>query len=312
MLSIDLERSLHRAIEVANRRRHEFATLDHLLLALTDDNRAAAVLRACRIDVDRLRADLTAHLDSVESLHHDRIEDSRPTIEFQETLQIAASRAQESGGMDVTTSDVLVAIIEMRGRGANETDAPGKGSSLDHVHHAASGNTRSRRKRNSGRNRRVMTRNSPEFVMTAELADTFQKAEALAAERTHDYVTLEHWLLALIDESSAAEVLGAGAVDLGRLRAELLQYLDERLDDIAGSLDVPMPTNGVRRVLRRASDHVQALNRSEMTGADVLVKLFDEQESHAVYCLNEQGMTRYDAVTYVALGGNKSGGNDDE
>lgn len=302
MLSIDLEQSLHRALELASRLRHEFATLDHLLLALTYDDRSAAVLRACRINVDRLRADLTAHLDTVEASSGDRFEDSKPSVEFQHALQTATSKAQESDDAEVTTAGVLVAIIEMRARGVLVTEEPAWDSRLDHVHPGASGKARSGRKRKSGRNRRVITLRPPEFTMTAELTDISQRAEALAVERTHDYVTLEHWLLALTDESSAAEMLRAGAVDLDQLRTELQHYLDEQLVDIAGNADVPVSTKGVCRMLEHASQHVQALGRSEMTGADVVVKLFDERESHAVYCLNEQGMTRFDAVSHIAHG----------
>src|SRR5690606_16185029 len=98
MLSRNLEQTLHRALAFANERRHEFATLEHLLLALVDDQDAVAVMRACGVDLDRLREDLPHYLDSeLESLVLDRPEDAKPTAGFQRVLQRAAIHVQSSG-----------------------------------------------------------------------------------------------------------------------------------------------------------------------------------------------------------------------
>ncbi len=135
------------------------------------------------------------------------------------------------------------------------------------------------------------------------LEETLHRAIAYANERDHEYATLEHLLLALIDDADAAAVMRACDVDLDELRDDLTSYVDVEL----GNLSVPndedaKPTAGFQRVVQRAVIHVQSSGREEVTGANVLVALFAERESHAVYFLSEQEMSRYDAVNYISHG----------
>ncbi len=115
MLSPDLEKSLHRALALASARQHEFATVEHLLLALTSDQDAVAVLRACNVDIDRLRADLNDHLDNaLENLVLDAATDAKPTPSFQRVIQRSVLHVQSSGRTEVTGANVLVALYSER------------------------------------------------------------------------------------------------------------------------------------------------------------------------------------------------------
>ena len=112
MLSRNLEQTLHRALSLASERRHEYATLEHLLLGLTDDADAATVLRACGVDLDKLRGDLTEFLDKdLAGLATDRPGDPKPTAGFQRVVQRAAIHVQSSGRDEVTGANVLVALF---------------------------------------------------------------------------------------------------------------------------------------------------------------------------------------------------------
>ena len=140
-------------------------------------------------------------------------------------------------------------------------------------------------------------------MLSRNLEQTLHRALGLASERRHEYATLEHLLLSLADDSDAAGVLKACAVDVERLRRELTEFLDKDLaglvTDRAGD---PKPTAGFQRVVQRAAIHVQSSGRDEVTGANVLVALFSERESHAVYFLQQQDMSRLDAVNYISHG----------
>ncbi|MGQ9369757.1 ATP-dependent Clp protease ATP-binding subunit ClpA [Azospirillum sp. ST 5-10] len=140
-------------------------------------------------------------------------------------------------------------------------------------------------------------------MLSRNLEQTLHRALAYANERRHEYATLEHLLLALTEDQDATAVLRACGVDLDRLRAELSDYLDNELANlITNRPDDAKPTAGFQRVLQRAAIHVQSSGREEVTGANVLVALFSERESHAVYFLQEQEMTRFDAVNYISHG----------
>ena len=139
--------------------------------------------------------------------------------------------------------------------------------------------------------------------LSRTLDKTLRRAFALANARQHEYATLEHLLMALSEDQDAAAVLRACAVDLDRLRATLTDFLDHELSGLVveGMVDA-RPTSGFQRVLQRAAIHVQSAGRSEVTGANVLVALFSERESHAVFFLQEQNMSRLDAVNYISHG----------
>ena len=140
-------------------------------------------------------------------------------------------------------------------------------------------------------------------MLSRNLEKTLRRALALANARQHEYATLEHLLMALIDDDDAVAVLKACAVEVDRLRASLNDFLDHELTSLAveGVVDAK-PTAGFQRVIQRAAIHVQSSGRSEVTGANVLVAMFSERESHAVYFLQEQNMSRLDAVNYISHG----------
>ncbi|MGO4526578.1 ATP-dependent Clp protease ATP-binding subunit ClpA [Microvirga sp. 2MCAF35] len=141
----------------------------------------------------------------------------------------------------------------------------------------------------------------PSFSRSLEQA--LHRALALAGERRHEYATLEHLLLALIDDQDAAAVMRACNVDLEVLRRNLVDYVDSELANlVADGRQDSKPTAGFQRVIQRAVIHVQSSGRDEVTGANVLVAIFAERESHAAYFLQEQDMTRYDAVNYISHG----------
>jgi ATP-dependent Clp protease ATP-binding subunit ClpA len=141
----------------------------------------------------------------------------------------------------------------------------------------------------------------PSFSRSLEKA--LHQALALANERHQEYATLEHLLLALIDDQDAAAVMRACNVDLDMLRRNLVEYIDTELANlVTGAAEDSKPTAGFQRVIQRAVIHVQSSGREEVTGANVLVAIFAERESHAAYFLQEQDMTRYDAVNYISHG----------
>ncbi len=141
------------------------------------------------------------------------------------------------------------------------------------------------------------------------LEETLHRAVHYANERRHEYATLEHLLLALVDDPDAANVMTACNVDLPSLKTALTLYVDTDLAALATSDgEDAKPTAGFQRVIQRAVIHVQSSGREEVSGANVLVAIFSERESHAAYFLQEQDMTRYDAVNYIAHGIAKKAG----
>ncbi|MFK8251076.1 ATP-dependent Clp protease ATP-binding subunit ClpA [Ancylobacter terrae] len=140
-------------------------------------------------------------------------------------------------------------------------------------------------------------------TFSRSLEQSLHRALALANERHHEYATLEHLLLSLVDDQDAAAVMRACNVDLEKLRRNLVEYIDTELDNLVQDAgDDSKPTAGFQRVIQRAVIHVQSSGREEVTGANVLVAIFAERESHAAYFLQEQDMTRYDAVNYISHG----------
>ena len=140
-------------------------------------------------------------------------------------------------------------------------------------------------------------------MLSRNLEQTLHRALGHANDRRHEYATLEHLLLALTEDTDALAVLRACGVDVDRLRKEITEYLDNELANlITPRGGDAKPTAGFQRVLQRAAIHVQSSGREEVTGANVLVALFSERESHAVYFLQEQEMSRFDAVNYISHG----------
>ena len=142
-----------------------------------------------------------------------------------------------------------------------------------------------------------------------QLEESLHRAVAYANQRKHEYATLEHLLLSLVDDEDAAGVMRACDVDLNALRTTLTNYVDNELRSlVVDDGEDAKPTAGFQRVIQRAVIHVQSSGRDEVSGANVLVAIFSERESHAAYFLQEQEMTRYDAVNYIAHGIAKKAG----
>ncbi len=140
-------------------------------------------------------------------------------------------------------------------------------------------------------------------MLSRNLEQSLHRALAHANRLRHEYATLEHLLLALTEDQDAVSVLRACGVDVKPLRGRLIEYLKTELDNLVGQGSVDSkPTDSFQRVLQRAAIHVQSSGREEVTGANVLVAMFAERESHAVYYLQEQDMTRFDAVNYISHG----------
>ena len=140
-------------------------------------------------------------------------------------------------------------------------------------------------------------------MLSRNLEQTLHRALAAANARTHEYATLEHLLLSLTEDQDAMAVLRSCGISLTDLREQLEHYLDNELGYLANkNVSESKPTTAFQRVLQRAAIHVQSSGREEVTGANVLVALFSERESHAVYFLSEQDMTRFDAVNYISHG----------
>jgi ATP-dependent Clp protease ATP-binding subunit ClpA len=140
-------------------------------------------------------------------------------------------------------------------------------------------------------------------MLSRNLEQSLHRALAHATERRHEYATLEHLLLALTEDADAVAVLRACGVDLDDLRQNLTEFIDNEIPKLLSARTAdPKPTAGFQRVVQRAAIHVQSSGREEVTGANVLVALFSERESHAVYFLQVHDMSRLDAVNYISHG----------
>lgn len=149
-------------------------------------------------------------------------------------------------------------------------------------------------------------------MLSKEIEQTLNQAFANAHSKRHEFITVEHLLLALLDNESVKPVLKACGCDSNSLRGELTQFIDETVSLIAENVQrETQPTLGFQRVLQRAVFHVQASDKKEVTGANLFVALFSEQDSHAVYILNKYDITRLDVVNYLAHGISKTDQNKD-
>src|SRR5574342_869074 len=140
-------------------------------------------------------------------------------------------------------------------------------------------------------------------MIAQELEVSLHMAFVEARQKRHEFITVEHLLLALLDNPSAAEVLRACAVNVDELRKQFTEFINEHTPTVAGSGEVDtQPTLGFQRVIQRAILHVQSSGKKEVTGANVLVAIFGEKDSHAVYFLQQQGIARLDVVNYISHG----------
>jgi hypothetical protein len=146
-------------------------------------------------------------------------------------------------------------------------------------------------------------------TFSPSLERSLRRAHSLANERHHEYATLEHLLLALVDDQDTADVMRACNVDIDKLRRNMVLYVESELEQlVTDSAEDSKPTAGLQRVLQRVRIHALSSGREEVTGANVLVAIFWEREAHAAYFLEETGMTRDDAVNYIGHGIKKGGG----
>ena len=145
-------------------------------------------------------------------------------------------------------------------------------------------------------------------MLSRNLEESLHRAIALASERRHEYATLEHLLLALLDDEDGAQVMAACGVDLGELTAVVKQYLEQEYQSLQSDESAdPQPTAGFQRVIQRAILHVQSSGKDTVTCANVLVALFSERDSYAVYFLQQQDMSRLDAGSFISHGIGKGG-----
>jgi ATP-dependent Clp protease ATP-binding subunit ClpA len=146
-------------------------------------------------------------------------------------------------------------------------------------------------------------------MIAQELEVSLHMAFVEARQQRHEFITVEHLLLALLDNPSAAEVLRACSANIDDLRKSLANFIKDNTPQVAGTEEVDtQPTLGFQRVIQRAIMHVQSTGngKKEVTGANVLVAIFGEKDSHAVYYLHQQGVTRLDVVNFIAHGIKKS------
>jgi ATP-dependent Clp protease ATP-binding subunit ClpA len=148
-------------------------------------------------------------------------------------------------------------------------------------------------------------------MISRELQITLQLAMTEALNRRHEYVCLEHVLYAMLHDVTTSNVLQHCGADLDALRKKLQKYLDEEVERLTKGGTQPHYAAGVQRALQRAALHAQSAGRPEINGSQVLVAMFHETESHAIFLLQEQGVTRFDVINFISHGVSKTGADDD-
>jgi ATP-dependent Clp protease adapter protein ClpS len=288
MLSRNLEKTLRRALALANARQHEYATLEHLLMALTDDEDAAGVLAGCGVDLDRLRANLDDFLDhELTSLAVEGVVDAKPTASLQRIVQRAAMHVQSAGRSEVTGANIVVALFSERESHAVFFLQEQNMSRLDAAHYVSHGIAKG-----PWASQQQRVRDDEDWVAlhisrsSDALAPRGAKVDAIlgcavaqANARRHPYATLDHLLMALIDDEDAAAVLKACAVDLDRMRAKLNEAVDDQFTGatVEGAVDAK-PTAAVQRVILRVALDARRCGSYEATGADLLAALCSERD----------------------------------
>jgi ATP-dependent Clp protease ATP-binding subunit ClpA len=287
MLSHNLEETLRRSLALANARQHEYATLEHLLMALIDDEDAAAVLQSCAVDIDRLRVNLNEFLDhELASLAVEGVVDAKPTAGVQRVIQRAGIYVDSAGRNEVSGANVLVALFSERESHAVYFLQEQNMSRLDAVNYLSHGIDKAPA---VAQHRCLGDRDAPDdwpMIQSSEARSCYgaglerilQRALALAGARQDAYATLDHLLLALIDDHDVAALLRACAIEVDQLRSNLCDGLDHK--GAAPGLETttdPRPTLGLQRVLLDAALQVRRAQSDEATGANVLIALFAER-----------------------------------
>ena len=287
MLSHNLEKTLRRALALANARQHEYATLEHLLMALTEDEDAIAVLEACAVEVDRLRANLNDFLDhELTGLAVEGVVDAKPTAGVQRVIQRAAIHVESSGRSEVTGANVLIALFSERESHAVFFLQEQNMSRLDAVNFISHGIAKrpETSKQRGGRGEawdtmRIVQSSGALVPRGAKLDAILARALALANARRHPYATLDHLLMALIDDQDVAAVLKASAVDVDRMRARLTDVLNgQATSPAAEAAPDATPTAAVQRTILRVALDARRFGSSQATGANLLAALLSERD----------------------------------
>jgi ATP-dependent Clp protease ATP-binding subunit ClpA len=285
MIAQELEVCLHLAFVNARQDRHEFITVEHLLLALLDCPTAAQVLRASGADMDELHEKLKQHIvQQTPRIAADREVDTQPTLAFQRVIQRAILHVQSSGKKEVTGADTLTAMF-------GEKDS-----------HAVRLLKQYGVSRLAAGDEPPAESDSPGSAVARELGATLSRAIEDARKRRNESVTVEHLLIALLDSPSATKVLRGCGVKMQSLRRDLLQRAAEQASVPADREADPAPTLAFQRMIQEATDHGQRTGRTEVTGADVLVAILNDTDSPASQLLAQHGIRRFDAVFYLTHG----------
>ena len=287
----------------ARQQRHEFITVEHLLLSLLDNPSASTVLRGCGADAEALRKDLTKYIgEKTPRVPDDREIDTQPTLGFQRVIQRAILHVQSSGKKEVGGGDVLVAIFGEKDSHAVRSLRNHGVTRRDVVLHMAHGITKLPPEP-------VEEEVLPEPAMqpllegaiAQELKVSIESALTAAREKRHEFATVEHLLLALLSNQTVAAVLRGCGADVDGLAKDLTQHIVEHTPLIPTDRAVDSsPTLGFQRVMQRAILHVQSLGKEEVTPVRALVAVFGERDSHAVYFLQKQRVARSDVVDYLS------------
>lgn len=318
MLSSNLEETIHRSIDLATRRRHEFATLEHLMLGLCEDPDAVHVLRACDVEIDRLSSDLIGHIDKeLDYLVSEYPVDPRPTDSFTRALQRAAVHVQSSGREKITGANVLVAIFSERESHAVyflQEQGMTRWDAVNFISHGIAkerelGEPRDRESSgsdgNAGENRRRWGIYVPQSLagLSAELEEAVERAIGLARKYLHEFATLEHLLLSLTECDDVLALLGACQVDVGRLRRDLSRCLDKDLAYMVGDAEVePRAADCISRTLVRAARLAGSAGKKQVTGMEVMASMFEEADSRAVFSLREHHIMPAAVLNYMSDG----------
>jgi ATP-dependent Clp protease ATP-binding subunit ClpA len=308
MIAQELEVSLHQAFVQARAKRHEFISVEHLLLALVHNPTAADVLRACGTAMDALRNDLSQHIaQHTPVIAADRQLDTQPTLGFQRVIQGAILHVQSAGKKEVTGADVLVAIFGEKNSHAVRLLQQHGVTRREVMNYISHGITKAPPANHGKPDQDGLASSSTveempgDGVIAEELKLSLDRALADARQKRHEFVTVEHLLLALLENPVAAEVLHACGANMDVLRSALTEHIIGQTPVIAPDREVDtQQTLGFQRVLQRAILHVLSSKKKEVASTNVLVAMFGEKDSHAVYFLQQQGVTRLNVVTYVS------------
>jgi ATP-dependent Clp protease ATP-binding subunit ClpA len=312
MIAQELEVSLHMVFVDARAKRHRVITVEHLLLALLDNPTAAKALRACGAHIEALRRTLREHIDKqtpVASGDRDTDPDTQPNLAFQRVIQRAILNVQSANNREVTGADVLRAVLGEKDCHAELLLRQQNITALDVLNYVSHGVTKAPQAHPEPAAEAPPTvvpepPSAPlDTPIGGELDASLHTAFLEARQKRYEFMTVEHLLLALLVNRAAAEVLSACGANMEELRKKLEQHIAEHTPLVAADREVEtQPTLGFQRVIERAILHVQSSGNKEVTGAHVLVAIFGEKDSHAVYFLQEQDIARLKVVSYLSHG----------